>query len=259
MFKKVPMNKSISFIKKVVALSALVISCSALHAEWEPEFCLIDENPNAFKALGDQSFKDLKAKVIKGLANTWCTSEKANLLMDLVLITRPEVCVEIGAFTGSSVLPVAAALQYLNRGKIYAIDAWSNATAVRNLDNDDPNKSWWSGVDMNVVYSMFQQMEKNWSLGNFCVKVQNPSDVAVNQVANIDFLNIDGDFSEAGSLQDVKLYLPKVKSGGYILLSNLFVMVKGKQPKIKAFCELFESCEMVCEIERDNAVLFRKN
>jgi hypothetical protein len=71
-------------------------------------------------------------------------------------------------------------------------------------------------------------------------------------------LHLDGDYSEKGSMQDVELYLPRVKSGGYVLLSNLFTMVKGKAPKMKSFTALFDTCEMVCEIERDNAVLFRK-
>lgn len=59
--------------------------------------------------------------------------------MDVVYTTRPGVCVEIGAFTGSSVLPVAATLKYLGAGKIFAIDAWSNEEAVRYLSPNDPN------------------------------------------------------------------------------------------------------------------------
>lgn len=258
MYKKIPTFKSMSFIKKVVALCVLV-SCGVLNAEWDPEFCLMDKDPSEFKVLDDQGFKELKKRVISALSNTWCTTEKANLLMDLVFLTRPEVCVEVGAFTGSSVLPVAAVLKHVNHGKVYAIDAWSNVEATRYLDNDDPNKPWWSSVDMNTVHKMFQQLKKSWSLETFCEEIHKPSNQAVNQVNNIDFLNIDGDFSEKGSLEDVRNYIPKVKSGGYILLSNLFVMIKDKQPKIKCFCELFDSCEMICEIERDNAVLFRKN
>lgn len=171
---------------------------------------------------------------------------------------RPQVCVEIGAFTGSSILPVAATLKYLNHGKVIAIDAWSNTEATNHLANDDPNKTWWSGVDMKKVYERFQNMITQWSLQPFCTVIQSTSAEAITKVDDIDFLHLDGNYSEISSVQDVKNYLPRVKKGGYILLSNLFVTVNNKQPKMRAFCILYEECELVCEIEKTNAVLFRK-
>lgn len=239
--------------RKILIAAALLLSCGALQADFDPEQLDAD-----ISVLSSPAYKDLKANVTKYLTNSWCSAEKTNLLMDVVLLTRPEVCVEIGAFTGSSVLPVAATLKYLGHGKIFAVDAWSNAEVVKYLDNNDPNKAWWSQVNMNDVYNIFQKMIQTWDLGSYCIPCRNPSDKAVHQIGSIDFLHLDGDYSETGSLQDVSLYLPKVKSGGYVLLSNLFTMVNGKQPKMKAFCALFESCEMVAEIEHDNAVLFRK-
>lgn len=239
--------------KKMIIVGALLLSCGALQADFDPEQLDVDVS-----VLNNQGFKDLKTNVTKYLTNSWCSAEKTNLLMELVLLTRPEVCVEIGAFTGSSVLPVAATLKHLKRGKVFAIDAWSNSEVIKYLDDKDPNRAWWSTVNMNDVYNIFQKMIQQWDLGSYCIPCRNPSNKAVQQIGPIDFLHLDGDYSEIGSLQDVNLYLPKVKSGGYILLSNLFTMINGKQPKMKAFCALFESCEMICEIERDNAVLFRK-
>jgi hypothetical protein len=229
-----------------------------LHSDWDPEECMIDLEPAVFDVLSDSRFKRLKGKILRELKGSWCSEEKVNLLMDLVSLTRPEVCVEIGAFTGSSVLPVAATLKHLNCGKIYAIDAWSNEIMVRNLKNDDPNKFWWSTVNMKAVRKIYNQMVKTWRLTNVCVTIQAPSENAVNQVPEIDFLNLDGDYSEVGSTRDVELYLPKVKPGGYVLLSNVFLVVNKNQPNLKAFCDLFDSCEMICEIERENAILFKK-
>ena len=81
---------------------------------------------------------------------------------------------------------------------------------------------------------------------------------AVAYVPEIDFLHIDGNFSEEGALLDTQLYLPKVAKNGYILISNLLIMI-GKHPsKMKALWPLFEQCEIICEIENGNAFLFRK-
>lgn len=227
----------------------------ALQAEWTPEYCLSDEN---LSPLADREYNTLKMQVLKQLTHTWCTKEKINLLMDLVLITRPQVCVEIGAFTGSSILPVAATLKYLGSGKVFAIDAWSNAEAIKYLESDDPNRAWWSQTNMQQALNAYQTLITGWGLHNQCITIQNASEKTYTLVNNIDLLHLDGDYSEKGSLQDVALYLPRVKSGGYILLSNLFTMVKEKAPKMKSYSMLLEACEKVCDIEQDNAILFRK-
>ncbi len=254
-----------SFIHSIceIPLRALIcgILCTSsvvIHADWDPQVALKDEDPFSLDRLQVQAFQDLKVMVAQSLVNSWCTPEKVNLLMDVVLVTRPKVCVEIGAFSGSSVLPIAATLKYLQHGKIYAIDAWSNPEAIKYLDNDDPNKHWWANVNMNVAYDKFRGMINKWELTPYCFPIRNPSNKAVNQIGSIDFLHLDGDYSEKGALEDVQLFIPKVKTDGYILLSNLFTTVKGKQPKIKSFCKLLESCEIVAEIEQDNAILFRK-
>ena len=44
---------------------------------------------------------------------------------------------------------------------------------------------------------------------------------AISQVQRIDFLHLDGNFSEEGSTLDCRLYLPKVIPGGYVLCQML--------------------------------------
>lgn len=238
-------------------LFVTILACAIhLNADWDPAK-VFDEEIN-LSALQQEEYIELKKNVMKSLTNSWCSKEKTHLLMDLTLITQPEICVEIGAFTGASVLPVAAVLKKLNHGEIYAIDAWSNEEAVKYMEDNDPNKAWWSTLNMKSIYDAIQSMVQTWALTHCCQLIKSPSREAVNQIDQIDFLHLDGNYSEFVSLQDVNLYVPKVKSGGYILLSNLFTMVNGKQPKIKAFCALLESSEMVAEIERENAILFRK-
>lgn len=218
-----------------------------LHEEYQTS----DINTPAYTAL--------KSDVVKTLENTWVSAEKTHLLMDLVFITHPEVSVEIGAFTGSSILPVAATLKYLNSGTIYAIDAWSNREAVKFLDEDDPNRNWWSQVNMQEAQTTFSTIIRTWSLQNFCKKIHRSSIKAIHEIPKvIDFLHLDGDYSETVSLRDFKVYFPRVKPGGFILLSNVFVMVNGKQPKLKAFEKLIENCEVIAEIENGNSYLFRK-
>ena len=236
-------------------LLCLFLACK-IFAEWDAEYCFPDHDVSVIE---DLVFKQLKQDVAHSVDRSWCSLDKARLLMDLVYITQPEVCVEIGAFSGSSVLPVVATLKYLQHGIMIAVDGWSNDVAVQNMDWDDPNRPWWSWVNMDLVYQSFLNKLDEHSLQDYCLVFPTSSEDAASMIDEIDFLHLDGDYTVQGSLQDVALYLPKVKPGGYILLSNLFTMVKGKAPKMKAFSELFNACEMICEIDRDNVVLFRKN
>jgi hypothetical protein len=244
-----------------------------LSAEWDPELFLSDDDlppvenadetvderrKKALSVLEDPHFKALKENMVRYLQDSWCSAEKVRLMMDVVCLTKPKLCVEIGAFSGASVLPVAVTLEYLGEGMVVAVDAWSNAVAIRNMAFDDPNRPWWSAVDMEGVHDLFQRRLWEQASYNYWDEIRASSEEASAYFDEIDFLHLDGDYTEKGSLQDVHLYLPKVKQGGYILLSNLFIMVKGKAPKMKSFAELFDACEMVCEIDRDNVVLFRK-
>ena len=230
---------------------------TTLFADWDPR-SLLQEGLSYSSQ--DRAYTSLKNKVKKALYNSWCSQEKIDLLMDLAYIVRPKVCVDIGTCTGSCTLPIAATLKMLHSGKVYAIDAWSNAVAVQNLCDDDPNKKWWAHLDMASLYKSFRSLIKEWSVKKFCVKIYKPSEVAISDIpASIDFLHLDGDYSETGSLRDVELYLPKVRSGGYILLSNLYMMIGREQPKIRSFCLLCETCEIVAAIDNDNTVLFKKS
>jgi len=232
----------------------LLFFMSYAWSDWNPELCFPGED---LEMLKDPIFQQLKADLAEEFSTAWCSKEKINLLMDLLYIAQPEVCVEVGVFSGSSIIPVCAMLRYLQKGTAVAIDAWSNADAIRYIEDDDPNLPGWTYVDLLSAYLQFMRRLEERSLD--CVVIPNNSESASELVDEIDFLHLDGDYTEKGSMLDVDSYLPRVKPGGYILISNLFIMVNGKPPKMRAFSKLFDACEMICEIDRDNAVLFCKN
>ena len=183
----------------------------------------------------DRKYIDLKKQIISYLSRSWCTTEKISLLMDLILAQKPAVCVEVGVFEGASLLPIAATLKYIGSGKIYAIDPWSNAEAVKNLSDTDVNKQWWQNVDMKAVYKNFCSSIQRFRLKDYVQVISKPSQVAVSEIGAIDFLHLDGNNSREGSLQDVLLYVPKVKKGGHIFYSGLFHCADNQHPRKEAF------------------------
>ncbi len=203
-------------------------------------------------------FVELEQKIVDFLKTSWCSEEKAKLILEFVIANRPKVCVEIGVFTGSSTLPLLAGLQYINHGYAYVIDAWSNMEAIRGLPKEDPNTVWWASLNMQAVKTQFIQTMDQWSLTPYFQVLHMSSQEAAAQLPGIDFLHLDGNFSEEGALLDSQLYLPKVVPNGHILISNLLTMIGTQPTKMKALWPLFEQCEIVSEIENGNAFLFRK-
>ena len=153
----------------------------------------------------------------------WCCQEKAERMMDLVYEVKPEICVEIGVFGGSSIYPVANALKFLNQGVIYAIDSWSGFDCLEGYMPHDPNYLWWSSVDLENVYLDFVNMLDRFELRPYCRVMRTTGLKALDQFADesIDILHIDGNHTEDVALNDAQMYLPKVKKEGYIWFDDV--------------------------------------
>lgn len=153
----------------------------------------------------------------------WCTKEKADVLMDFIYDTHPLLCVEIGAFAGSTTYPIARAISFLKQGVVYAIDTWEPYAFLEGLEIGDPHIAWWNGlhVDMSSAHQYLTALLHQRHLDDCCHLLKMRSDQAVSLFVDrsIDFLYLDGNLSTTGSLRDVSLYFPKVKEGGFIWLN----------------------------------------
>lgn len=237
---------------RFIAIMFILITATA-HSDWNSK-----EISTKLFLPSDSQFDELKTSVFNYLKNSWVTQEKAQLIIELIALTQPQVCVDIGAFVGSSALPMAATLKYLKSGKVYLIDAWSNQEAVKYISLKDSNYNWWSTLNMQTAKRQCLTMIRRWSLESYCQVIHAPSEQAVCQIDQIDFLHLDGNFSKEGSLLDATLFLPKVKPGGYILLSNAFINIDHILTKVDTIWFLYHQCELVAEIENSNVMLFRK-
>jgi cephalosporin hydroxylase len=78
-------------------------------------FIFYSIQPKQSLAVSDESWKQYKNQVLSYQDSIpgWCCREKAERMMDVVYETKPEICVEIGVFGGSSIYPTASALKFL--------------------------------------------------------------------------------------------------------------------------------------------------
>lgn len=159
--------------------------------------------------------KDFAKREIANIPG-WCTPKKAEAMMDLIFETTPNVCVELGVFAGSSLLPTAIALKHSGNGVVYAIDAWDVQEAIKYYPTGSPHRDWWGQQNMDTYYNFFLNIIAKHGLESYCIILKMPFRDALKNIGSIDILHIDATHTKEGDFIDVLPYVAKVRNGGYI-------------------------------------------
>jgi len=151
----------------------------------------------------------------------WCDPEKGIAIAEKVMQEDCKTCVEIGVFAGKSLISAAIGLSKKGDGIIYGVDSWQVSDCLVDVPEADA-REWWSHVvNLEGIYNMF--------IGNIHasgmakhIRVLRMTSLDASKVipSPIDFLHIDGTHSEWSSTSDVCLWLPKIRSGGIVLLDD---------------------------------------
>ena len=200
-----------------------------------------------------KTFIDTHLSTIEG----WCNKDKAQKLYEVITEIKPEICVEIGVFGGSSFLPQALALKHNNKGIIYGIDPWTNAAALEEMENK-ANINWWGQIDLQGVYDRFIKKIELYEVANYCKIIRNKSNKVVSNFEDnsIDVLHIDGNHCEKMAYEDSVRYYPKVKVGGYIFFDDIGWTENCKTISTeKGLNYLLQYCEKICLVGNDCLVL----
>ena len=139
----------------------------------------------------------------------WCDKNKAKKLYEVITEIKPELCVEIGVFGGSSFIPQALALKHNNKGTIVGIDPWSNEAAIEDMENK-ANLNWWGKVDLKGIYKRFLNKIDLYEVNDYCKILVEKSSESINKFDDhsIDVLHIDGNHCEKLAYQDSVNYYP---------------------------------------------------
>jgi hypothetical protein len=251
-------SRAVCTVQGLVLLSGHTLGA---HEElWDPEdafHCLY--NIELIRG-NEEAFYFLEQSLSQALEGAWISRQRIRLLLDCVRYLQPQVTVEVGAFTGSTSLPLAAAWHHVGGGKLFCVDGWSNHLATQHMFEEDPNKQWWSTIDMEAVEQQFDGKLAGWGLTPIVEKMKMASVEAAMTFdqASVDFLILDGDFTHIGALADAQTWLPRVRQGGWILFPNVGVTIGSTQPKKEALRLLLKSCSVAASIEQDGCLLLRK-
>lgn len=147
----------------------------------------------------------------------WCTLEKAETLVSMVLAMRPKVIVEIGVWMGGSLVPLALAAKAVGGCEVHAIDAWSAYASVQGQRGD--NAEWWSKTDHEVAYQVFMQRLDALELHDVVQVHRMISDAAPVPLL-VDVLHVDGNHAEQ-AVKDVQRFAPAVPVGGFCIMDDI--------------------------------------
>lgn len=163
------------------------------------------------------------AKYDSQLCWGWCSLDKAGSFIDYIddICNRVEnpVCVEVGVFGGKSVLPVALELKRHNKGKLYAIDPWTNLEASKGYEDLGQEYNYWANVNLQYMYEFFINLMKEHDVEKFVEVIKTTSDDAP-VIEDIDFLYIDGQHTDQAH-RDVLKFATRVKLGGYCVADDV--------------------------------------
>lgn len=176
----------------------------------------------------------------------WCTKQKASILIDIILTTRPKKIVEIGVWGGKSLIPMAQALKVLG-GKVYGIDPWDNDASIEGVMHEG-SRYFWSTVNHEEVMRKLIDHINRFELQNQIELIRATSkDAPI--IENIDVLHIDGNHSEITSYLDVTKWVPHVRKGGWIIFDDMNWTESGMVTTSKAVQYLNEHCHKIAEIK----------
>jgi Methyltransferase domain len=171
----------------------------------------------------------------------WCSVEKANALASTIVAIRPNLIVEIGIWSGKSLIPMALTLKKLGKGKLIGIDPWDNKASAEDLPSGE-DKDWWAKVDHNRVFNVFNKWVADTKIEPFIEIHRCRSDeFKVDKIGLIDLLHIDGSHGEQASTYDVKNFASKVRRGGFLFMDDIGWAAKATEmiPQV-GFRELYQ-------------------
>lgn len=147
----------------------------------------------------------------------WCTVEKANILFDTVIKSDSQLTVELGVFGGRSLSAFAMAHKQKKSGFVIGIDAWKAQVAIEGTNSPLNDEYWKNTVNYKDIYNACQNMIYFNHLEDYCdtLRMRSQNASVLFQKNTIDIIHQDSGHNVETITDELKLWIPKLKIGGY--------------------------------------------
>jgi hypothetical protein len=156
-----------------------------------------------------------------------CSVSKGYLMAWLIRKYQITSSVDIGVYRGRSLVSQAVAHRGYTGSMVYGVDPWLNSEA---RENDNPalreaiNK-FTDTTNFSAIYEEVAALIHKLNLSQNCTLVRETSCDAIRyfERKRITFglIHIDGNHDSDRVMEDVSLYLPRLRRGGFVLMDDV--------------------------------------
>jgi len=156
-----------------------------------------------------------------------CSVRKAFVMAWLIRRFRLATTVDIGVYRGRSLFPQAIAHRLATGGVVYGVDPWSAEEAAEsdNLALRDAIEHFVATTDFEGLFQEVTLKLKEYGLARHTRIVRSTSARAASRFVDdgvaFDLVHIDGNHDTSAVLRDVRLYLPLVRPGGFVVMDDV--------------------------------------
>lgn len=172
--------------------------------------------------------EDLLKEVTRSWASIyegWCVFDKAIELSEFIVERRPMCIVEIGIFSGKSLIPMAVAAKSIG-AEVWGVDPWTVEACVEG-SNDEATNQYWREMDKSgtlerIRKDFMRDMARNGV--DRTIRVLMAHDLNVIQFFGDDtigLLHLDSNHSPEVSLRSVQDWSKKVEHGGLFCMDDI--------------------------------------
>lgn len=178
--------------------------------------------------------------------NGWCSPQKAQHLYELAIQSGLGMSLELGVFSGRSLIPLGIAHKDNNRGFALGVDTWSKQAALEGT-NDKDNDEWWESLNYHDLYKECNVAIDSLSLNDYCgtVRMKSTSFGLLVEKKMITLIHQDSNHSEEVTCAEVELFAPDLKPG------TIWVSDDSRWPTVQKSLSLLEfyGFELIGEFE----------
>jgi hypothetical protein len=156
-----------------------------------------------------------------------CTLYKAHMMASLIHRYDLKQTVDIGVYRGRSLFPQALAHHRFTGGVVYGVDPWS-ALEAREDDNrrlKEKLDRWVEETNFDAIFDNVKALVVALGYDDDCVLLRTTSAKAIDYFGSqrvfFDMVHIDGNHDITRVVEDVQLYLPRLRRNGYMIMDDV--------------------------------------
>jgi predicted O-methyltransferase YrrM len=145
------------------------------------------------------------------------------MLAKLIVESEATMAVELGVHGGRSLIAMGFGMAHLGRGHVDGIDPYDKQASLEGVARSEADREYWANEDYEDV--LLKARNGIWRAGVqnhvHIIRARSRDVVSRYTPGTIDVLHQDGNHSELVSLEEVRLWMPLVRPGGFWVFDDL--------------------------------------